>query len=328
MQKRGLSPLIAVVLIIGFTVAIAAIIMTWGTGFVRGVQKTTEETAEKELTLAVEAMLDIRRAELIGNKIKLTVENTGSQEIKNIKVRIYGAEGIDTVSVAGLGAYGVSVLSAEFDPSKTGIVEKVEAMPVIEYAGELVVCTNCAGDIKKIRLGETLLKNPGFESGLDYWVANDPNVGGLTFETVTDPSLALFGSSYLKINIPDAYSDAWPGVRQDPEIPIESNTEYIYSVWIYIPSTTTIDGTWELHRHVYTIDLCGTSPPYNCHHYTILEGDWQWNDLTEKGKWIYKWIKIRTAADGVSFRPFILGMPGPPGGSGVTYADGVQFYKA
>jgi len=34
MNKKGISPLIATVLIIGFTVALAAIIITWGSGFV------------------------------------------------------------------------------------------------------------------------------------------------------------------------------------------------------------------------------------------------------------------------------------------------------
>ena len=35
MNKKGISPLIATVLILGFTVALAAIIMTWGTDFTK-----------------------------------------------------------------------------------------------------------------------------------------------------------------------------------------------------------------------------------------------------------------------------------------------------
>ena len=38
MDKRGISPLIATVLIIGFTVALAAVIITWGGRFILRLQ--------------------------------------------------------------------------------------------------------------------------------------------------------------------------------------------------------------------------------------------------------------------------------------------------
>lgn len=155
--------MIAVVLIIGFTVAIAAIIMTWGTGFIRGVQKETEEAAEKELTLAVEALLDVSDAKLFGDKVRLTIENTGSQEIESIKVRVYGSDGIDTVNIGeGLEAYGVEMFEVPFDYSKTGTVEKVEALPVINYGGEMVVCSNCVGKKTKFKYPPDILINGGF----------------------------------------------------------------------------------------------------------------------------------------------------------------------
>ncbi len=40
MNKNGISPLIATVLIIGFTVSLTAIVMVWGRGLVT---QTTEE---------------------------------------------------------------------------------------------------------------------------------------------------------------------------------------------------------------------------------------------------------------------------------------------
>ncbi|MFH1592817.1 MAG: archaellin/type IV pilin N-terminal domain-containing protein [Candidatus Woesearchaeota archaeon] len=49
-NKKGISPLIATVLIIGFTVALAALIITWGGQFVRQTQGSVGE--ENELGLA------------------------------------------------------------------------------------------------------------------------------------------------------------------------------------------------------------------------------------------------------------------------------------
>ena len=45
MNKKAVSPLIATVLIIGFTVALAAIVMTWAGGFMR---QTIGETEARE----------------------------------------------------------------------------------------------------------------------------------------------------------------------------------------------------------------------------------------------------------------------------------------
>lgn len=50
MEKKGISPLIATVLLIGFTIVLAAVVMRWGGEFVR---ETTEETAcETEIASA------------------------------------------------------------------------------------------------------------------------------------------------------------------------------------------------------------------------------------------------------------------------------------
>ena len=43
-MKRGISPLIATVLIIGFTIVLAAVVIRWGGDFLTG---TTEESLEE-----------------------------------------------------------------------------------------------------------------------------------------------------------------------------------------------------------------------------------------------------------------------------------------
>ena len=45
MDKRGISPLIATVLIIGFTVSLAAIILIWGQGLQKGMTDNVEMSA-------------------------------------------------------------------------------------------------------------------------------------------------------------------------------------------------------------------------------------------------------------------------------------------
>ncbi len=63
-DKKGISPLIATVLIIGFTIVLAAVVMQWGGSFVRGL---TEEQATKT-EVATECLglsFDINNAKVV-----------------------------------------------------------------------------------------------------------------------------------------------------------------------------------------------------------------------------------------------------------------------
>lgn len=76
--KKGISPLIATVLLIGFVVAVAAIVMVWGKGFIK-------ERAEKEGALS-QAQLECNLIEIeIDENYEVT--NIGSKTIGGFIVR-------------------------------------------------------------------------------------------------------------------------------------------------------------------------------------------------------------------------------------------------
>ena len=76
--KKGISPLIATVLLIGFVIAVAVIVMTWGKGFVK-------ERAEKEGALS-QAQLQCNQVEIeIDDNFYIT--NIGSIEIGGFIIR-------------------------------------------------------------------------------------------------------------------------------------------------------------------------------------------------------------------------------------------------
>ena len=57
--KKGISPLIATVLLIGFTVALAAVIMTWGLDYIKKTTEKTGETTEEQLSCANDLQFEI-----------------------------------------------------------------------------------------------------------------------------------------------------------------------------------------------------------------------------------------------------------------------------
>ena len=57
-NKKGVSPLIATVLIIGFTIVLAALVITWGTKLFKGTVSDTETTSQFSLACTTGLNLD------------------------------------------------------------------------------------------------------------------------------------------------------------------------------------------------------------------------------------------------------------------------------
>lgn len=100
MNNKGISPLIATVLLIGFTVALAAVIMTWGGGFVRDMTSTTEQNTQSALK-CTQLDFKITKAGCTG----LTIENKGSVDIKSFVFRVYDSSGSVTTPIPSINYY-------------------------------------------------------------------------------------------------------------------------------------------------------------------------------------------------------------------------------
>lgn len=83
MKKKGISPLIATVLIIGFTVALGATIMTWGKGFIQDRMDKEGKMAEARLScVSTDFTVDKICLESSDPKqISVTVRNMQSETI-------------------------------------------------------------------------------------------------------------------------------------------------------------------------------------------------------------------------------------------------------
>ncbi|MEK6861344.1 MAG: archaellin/type IV pilin N-terminal domain-containing protein [Nanoarchaeota archaeon] len=123
-NKRGISPLIATVLIIGFTIALAALIITWGVSFVTQQTVETGEEAQKTLDLVKNSGIKIRKVTFDDNDdgtnngpdmFDVQIENTGTITLDGFLIRAYDTNGDvytnDYEILNGLGAFGVKTFS-------------------------------------------------------------------------------------------------------------------------------------------------------------------------------------------------------------------------
>ncbi len=170
--KKGISPLIATVLIIGFTVALAAVILTWGTSFTKQIAKGTEDTTEIQLACAQDVQFDVKSAcyDDVNNGIKFIVENNGNRDIVNFSVRlkitdtnvVSGNVGSAQVSRFGLKPFTAFASADPEDPNFQGLsgqegsVTEVTLLPVIKIAGKEVTCAQSIDSYSPAIEGEVL----------------------------------------------------------------------------------------------------------------------------------------------------------------------------
>lgn len=89
-MKKAISPLIASVLLIAFTITVATIIASWVTTFTTGQTELTEEKAKQRITCAF-GSLNIEEAKYNNTETKLflRIENTqGDMDLSNITFNV------------------------------------------------------------------------------------------------------------------------------------------------------------------------------------------------------------------------------------------------
>ena len=96
MNKKGISPLIATVLVIGFTVALAAVIITWGQGFIKDTTENVDIQTQAQLKCTNVDFGIISATEVGGIK----VESKSDQAISGFRVLTMNANGLTISSTA------------------------------------------------------------------------------------------------------------------------------------------------------------------------------------------------------------------------------------
>jgi flagellin-like protein len=107
-MNKGISPLIAAVLLIAFTMAIAGLAGPFFTGIVQDTQTDTEDSTQN-IVESTNSRIEIQRAEFDGENVTGTFQNTGDRHLSNFTVTVEGStpkqlqlnESLSTGEIAG-----------------------------------------------------------------------------------------------------------------------------------------------------------------------------------------------------------------------------------
>ncbi len=156
-MKKGLSPLIATVLLIGITISMAALVMVWGQNLVKQTTEETGESATTEIKCISRVTLELLNAScwdfaanagLGGSKapdMNLILDNRNEEPIDGIILRVYGTGNVVRTRQIPyvLGAFSTDVTNivAAYSGLPAGGVTKVEILPQIKLSdGSLKTC--------------------------------------------------------------------------------------------------------------------------------------------------------------------------------------------
>lgn len=129
MKKRGISPLIATVLLIGFVVAAAAVVMLWTRGFVGELQEKKGAQSSARLSCATDVEIGVRDLTFGSGQMTVVVENK-RENIDGFIFVIQGATDSSTIeSATTLESGGIANVEFSYDSIKVGQPGKVDVIP-------------------------------------------------------------------------------------------------------------------------------------------------------------------------------------------------------
>ncbi|MBN2880607.1 hypothetical protein JXM83_01015 [Candidatus Woesearchaeota archaeon] len=146
-SKRAVSPLIATVLLIAFAVALGAVVMNWGKGYVQSqaIQVETKSNAQLSCQSDVELSIYILNGrpkvcyEIDGGvtTLRAMLKNDGTGTVEGFSVSVISdtdevfAQEVDKLVPGG----GVTKVELEIDQDDFGIISQVDFTPKILVAG-------------------------------------------------------------------------------------------------------------------------------------------------------------------------------------------------
>lgn len=155
LKKRGISPLIATVILVGFAVAIIILVLLWGSKYIRDIQEKEGEIAATRLSCSTDVAFAILDVEAAGNDLSIQIENL-REPLDSFYVIIRGpGNDQDTIEVTDdvvLATGEIKILRVTYDPARVETAKEVDIVPRLAVAPG--VYESCSGQHETYELEE------------------------------------------------------------------------------------------------------------------------------------------------------------------------------
>lgn len=143
-QKKAVSPLIATVLLIAFAVALGAVVMNWGRGYVEETASFAKEKSDTEIECSMNVKLSfvsIGGTDQVcynDTTLEFTLEAGPRKDVEGIQVRTISDSGMNISSVANSSIQKgyARKFTLGYANSTFGSIRQVRIAPEIAVAGQ------------------------------------------------------------------------------------------------------------------------------------------------------------------------------------------------
>lgn len=155
-NKKGISPLFATILLIAFSVALGAVVMSWGESYIaekaefaKGVQEVSRGCDAVYFSiLQIQAIPQICQR---GDSIEVFIDNGPNADVLNIQAKVVGTDDvavIDAILSRPLSKAGSEKASFAFAP--VGQIRQVKLTPLIQSGRDVLYCPQRAVSLEGI----------------------------------------------------------------------------------------------------------------------------------------------------------------------------------
>jgi len=153
-NKRGVSPLIATVLLISFAVALGAVVMNWG----RNLSISKPGDVCSGINIIIRNIDNVQACYLSSEQyayIRFIIDNTGTKDIDGLGIWIIGEKGTSLLDFNDLPIKANELLnikdqSIKYDLSTYGSINNIQFFPKIKVGDSIEICTRNSVKVNKI----------------------------------------------------------------------------------------------------------------------------------------------------------------------------------
>ncbi len=160
-NKKGVSPLIATVLLIAFAVALGAIVMSWGRSYIVQTQSSVQKKGSTDLICSSDVRLEALKSPdgtvyevcTNGSSIIYTMQNVGQKNIANVLVQVIDKGGASSNS----SLLNISLSPGQFHTghiSYTAPLKVFSVTPIVVVGSVNTTCTKSGFTMLGSDIGE------------------------------------------------------------------------------------------------------------------------------------------------------------------------------
>ncbi|MBI2664361.1 hypothetical protein HYX10_03395 [Candidatus Woesearchaeota archaeon] len=163
LDKRGISPLIATILLIAFAVALGAVIINWG----RGVVEERNAQHEQELRTNCATFIRLQASSINGDSqicaggsgssgyVEFSLDNKGNKKVNELSLLLGGKKSVYQIVSLDNSAIipgGALLKKIPYNIDEYGELQYVRFVPKLDIAGESTTCASATLQINTAQI--------------------------------------------------------------------------------------------------------------------------------------------------------------------------------